>query len=61
MKARVLVAFLLASLANLVFKGGIVVVWGGGGLRRRVLVLWGVALVVGVVMLLTWPGDGAVW
>jgi uncharacterized membrane protein (DUF4010 family) len=52
-------AVLLGSLANLVFKGGIVVAWGGGRLSRRLLALWGLALLVGVAVLALWPGPSA--
>jgi uncharacterized membrane protein (DUF4010 family) len=46
---------LLAALANLVFKGGSAYVLGGKMLGRRVLLLFGLALVSGVVLLWLWP------
>jgi uncharacterized membrane protein (DUF4010 family) len=48
-------AILVASLANLVFKGGIVAVLGSRKLFRRVAVLFGAALAVGVLILWLWP------
>ena len=52
-------AVLLASLANVAFKGFIVAAWGGRELARRILPLWGVAMLVGAVLLLCWPGEAA--
>ena len=46
---------LLAALANLVFKGGSAYVLGGKMLGRRVLLLFGLALVCGVALLCLWP------
>lgn len=46
---------LLASLANLLFKAGIVAFLGTRELLRKIALFWGVALVVGVGLLLLWP------
>jgi uncharacterized membrane protein (DUF4010 family) len=46
---------LLAALANLVFKGGSAYVLGGKTLGRRVLLLFGLALVCGLALLWLWP------
>ena len=46
---------LVAALANLVFKGGSAYVLGGKALGRRVLLLFGLALVCGLVLLFMWP------
>ena len=46
---------LLAALANLVFKGGSAYVLGGKMLGRRVLLLFGLALVCGMALLWLWP------
>lgn len=50
---------LLASLANLAFKTGIVALWGGRGLLRRIAPYWGVAVIVGLAILVWWPGEAA--
>ena len=49
---------LLASLSNLVVKAGIVAVFGRK-LLGSVAVLWGAALLVGVGLLVFWPGAAA--
>lgn len=46
---------LLASLANLLFKAGIVAFLGTRELLRKIALFWGTALVVGVGLLLLWP------
>jgi uncharacterized membrane protein (DUF4010 family) len=46
---------LLASLANFVFKAGVVAVLGGAGLRRRIGVMFGLALAGGAAILWLWP------
>ncbi|MBI5683493.1 MAG: MgtC/SapB family protein [Verrucomicrobia bacterium] len=46
---------LLASLSNLLFKGGIVAVLGTRRLLARIAVLFAVVLVVGALILLFWP------
>ena len=47
---------LLASMANLAFKGAIVAVIGGRALLRSVALAFGTALVVGAGVLWLWPG-----
>lgn len=47
---------LIAILANLVFKAGAVAVLGSRATTWRVLVLFGLALVWGIVLLAFWPG-----
>jgi uncharacterized membrane protein (DUF4010 family) len=47
---------LLAALSNLVFKGASAYVLGGAALGRRVLILFGIALVSGIVLFFVWPG-----
>jgi uncharacterized membrane protein (DUF4010 family) len=47
---------LVAALSNLVFKGGAVMVLGSPGLRRRIAVLFGLALALGGAVLALWPG-----
>jgi uncharacterized membrane protein (DUF4010 family) len=47
---------LVGSLANLVFKGGIVAALGHPRLRRRISVAFTAALVAGVGILFLWPG-----
>lgn len=49
-------AIVIATIANLVFKGGIVAVLGGPMLRTRIAALFGINIVVGVLLLLFWPG-----
>ncbi|MGE3464176.1 MAG: MgtC/SapB family protein, partial [Pseudomonadales bacterium] len=45
----------VASLANLVFKAGIVAVVGGAALRRRLLPVLGGLAMAGVVLVVVWP------
>ncbi len=45
----------VASLANLVFKGGVVAVLGGRALRRRLLPVFGGLTAVGVLVAVFWP------
>jgi len=47
---------LVGSLANLVFKGGIVAALGHPRLRRRIGIAFTAALVAGVGILFLWPG-----
>jgi len=47
---------LVASLSNLVFKAGIVAVLGHRRLLGRVAVVFGVALLAGLLVLALWPG-----
>jgi len=47
---------LVGSLANLLFKGGIVTVLGHRDLRRRILVAFAAAIAAGVGILFLWPG-----
>lgn len=49
-------AIVIASMANLVFKGGAVAVLGAPALRRKIGILFGAALACGGVILLAWPG-----
>jgi uncharacterized membrane protein (DUF4010 family) len=46
---------LVGSLANLVFKGGIVTVLGHRSLRRRILLAFGSAIAAGLGILFLWP------
>lgn len=46
---------IIAALANLVFKGAAAWSLGGAALGRRVAVVFGIPLVVGVVVMLVWP------
>jgi len=48
-------AIVIASMSNLVFKGGIVAVLGGRELLRLILMLFGVTLLAGVAILCLWP------
>jgi uncharacterized membrane protein (DUF4010 family) len=48
---------LLASLANLVFKGGTVAVLGPPQLTKRIAALFGIAVVGGLLVFLLWPND----
>ena len=47
---------LVGALANLVFKGAIVVVLGTRKLASRVLTLFGLGMAAGIALLLLWPG-----
>ena len=47
---------LVASLANLVFKGGIAVFLGGWKFGARVLMVFSLALAGGLLLLALWPG-----
>ncbi|HEX3133418.1 MAG TPA: DUF4010 domain-containing protein [Planctomycetota bacterium] len=46
---------IIAALSNLVFKGAAAWVLGGVALGRRVAVLFGIPLIVGIVLMLAWP------
>lgn len=48
-------AVLLASLANLVFKGGLALVLGGTRMARHVALLFAPSLVAGIAILVLWP------
>ncbi len=48
-------AIVIAIIANLVFKGGLVAVLGGRKLLARIAALFGINIVVGVLILLFWP------
>ena len=48
-------AILIASMANLVFKTGIVTVLGGRELLGRIAILFGTAIVAGGAILWLWP------
>jgi MYXO-CTERM domain-containing protein len=45
----------LATLTNLVFKGGLAFVLGGRALGRRLLLPFGLGLVAGCALLVLWP------
>lgn len=49
-------AIMIASMSNLVFKGGAVAVLGSPALRRKIALLFGLALAGGGTILLAWPG-----
>jgi uncharacterized membrane protein (DUF4010 family) len=49
-------AIVVAAIANLVFKGGIVAVLGGRRLFARVALLFGFNVLVGALLLVLWPG-----
>ena len=46
---------LIAALANLTFKGGIVAVVGGKALFKRIALVYSVALIAGLAILYFWP------
>lgn len=46
----------VAAIANLVFKGGIVAALGGPRLFARIAVLFGLNILVGALLLVFWPG-----
>jgi uncharacterized membrane protein (DUF4010 family) len=46
----------LASMANLVFKGGTVIAISGRKLGRRIAVLFGIAIAAGAGVIFFWPG-----
>jgi hypothetical protein len=46
---------LVAALSNLVFKGVAAVMLGSAGLRKQIVVFFGLALAGGIVILLAWP------
>jgi uncharacterized membrane protein (DUF4010 family) len=48
-------AIVIASMANLVFKGGIVALLGSPRLFRTIALLFGLNIAVGVAVLLLWP------
>jgi uncharacterized membrane protein (DUF4010 family) len=48
-------AIIVATIANLAFKAGIVAFLGGMALAARVGVLFGINIAVGVALLLVWP------
>jgi uncharacterized membrane protein (DUF4010 family) len=50
---------LVATLSNLAFKTGIVVLWGGRALLRRVAPYWMAAVLAGLALLAWWPGEAA--
>jgi uncharacterized membrane protein (DUF4010 family) len=50
-------AIVIASIANLVFKGGIVAMLGDRRLFRRVAVLFGLNIAVAVAVLVFWPAS----
>jgi uncharacterized membrane protein (DUF4010 family) len=46
---------LLASMSNLLFKGGMIALLGHRQLLAKVAVFYGLALTAGVAMLIFWP------
>ncbi|MGD8495307.1 MAG: MgtC/SapB family protein [Gemmatimonadales bacterium] len=46
---------LVGGLSNIVFKGGVVLVLGSGGMKRRVAVAFAAALAGGAAILTLWP------
>jgi len=50
---------LAATLSNLAFKTGIVALWGGRALLRRVAPYWVAAVLAGLALLAWWPGEAA--
>ena len=46
---------LVASIANLLFKGGTVALWGSPRLFRRLALWWGLTILGGGLVLLGWP------
>jgi uncharacterized membrane protein (DUF4010 family) len=52
---------LLATLANLLFKGVLVAIWSSRDLARRLAPWFLVALLGGGVVLALWPGEGALF
>ena len=46
---------LIAALANLAFKGGIVAVLGGKTLFKRIALVYGISLIAGLAILFFWP------
>lgn len=50
---------LVAALANLVFKGGIVAVVGRGAAFKQIIFWYGMAFVAGLLILFLWPGSSA--
>jgi uncharacterized membrane protein (DUF4010 family) len=48
-------AIIVAAIANLTFKTGIIAVLGGSTLLARVATLFGINILVGVLLLLFWP------
>jgi uncharacterized membrane protein (DUF4010 family) len=50
---------LFASLTNLGFKAVLIGLWGSLGLLRRMTLLWGLAAVVGLLILAFWPGGAS--
>jgi uncharacterized membrane protein (DUF4010 family) len=49
-------AIVIATIANLVFKGGIVASVGGPKLLARIAPLFGINILVGLLLLAFWPG-----
>lgn len=46
---------LLASLANLAFKGGLVMVLGPGRLKKHIAFIFGISIVAGLLIIWLWP------
>jgi uncharacterized membrane protein (DUF4010 family) len=46
---------LVATMANLVFKGGMAFVLGGRALGKLILILFGILIAAGLVIFFTWP------
>jgi uncharacterized membrane protein (DUF4010 family) len=50
---------LIAGLANLVFKGGAAYFLGGAALGRRILLAFGIAILIGTLLVIVWPSPKA--
>jgi uncharacterized membrane protein (DUF4010 family) len=48
----------IATLANLVFKGGVVAALGSRGLLRQVAAMFSLLIAAGVLLVLFWPSGG---
>jgi uncharacterized membrane protein (DUF4010 family) len=51
-------AIVIATLANLVFKGGVVAALGSRGLLRQVAAMFSLLIAAGVLLVLFWPSGG---
>lgn len=46
---------MVATLANTLFKGGVVAVLGGTALLKRIVLLYGIAIISGLAIIFLWP------
>jgi uncharacterized membrane protein (DUF4010 family) len=46
---------MVATLVNTLFKGCVVALLGGGALLKRIVVLYGIAMLSGIAIILLWP------